>query len=87
MDAAPCPSAHPAVPLPASVLTFQKQGGCADSPGTAHAVAGEQAMQEEGAAAYVPMGHVEAVYAQEAAPAALYAPAAQGTGLVEVKGQ
>jgi len=39
--AAPCPSAPPAAPLPASVLTFQKQGGCAESSGTGHAVAGE----------------------------------------------
>jgi hypothetical protein len=47
----------------------------------------EHAVQDAGAAAYVPTGHVEEVYAQVAAPAALYAPAAQGTGFVEERGQ
>lgn len=37
-DAAP--SANPATPVPASEETRQKQGGCAASPDTAHAVAG-----------------------------------------------
>ncbi len=32
----------PAPPSPASVLTFQKQGGCASSPATGQAVAGVQ---------------------------------------------
>jgi hypothetical protein len=36
-----------------------------------HAVAGEHAAQDAGALAYVPTGHVVAVNAQEAAPAAL----------------
>ena len=35
-------------------------------------------MQEAGALEYVPTGHVEAVYAQEEAPAGLYVPAGQG---------
>ena len=69
--AVPFPSAHPAAPLPASVLTVQEQGGCADSPGTVHAVAGEHAAQDAGALANVPTGQVVAVNAQEVAPAAL----------------
>ena len=79
----PCPSAHPASPLPASVLTFQKQGGCALSPATAHAVAGAHAAQAAGALAYVPTGHVDAVNAQEVAPAELKDPAAQGRHAAE----
>ena len=36
-----------------------------------HAVTGEHATQDAGAAAYVPMGHVEAVEAHSEAPAEL----------------
>ena len=36
----PLPSANELHPLPASVLTFHWQGGCAGSPATTHAVAG-----------------------------------------------
>jgi hypothetical protein len=53
----------------------------------AHAVAGEQAAQAAVPFANVPSGHVAAVYAQEAAPAALKAPAAQGVGACEEGGQ
>jgi hypothetical protein len=52
-----------------------------------HAVAGEHTVQEAGEAANVPTGHVEAVYAQVVAPAALYAPAGQGEGSAEESGQ
>ena len=37
--------------------------------------------QEAGALATVPAGHVEAVYAQEAAPALLYEPMGQAVGM------
>ena len=43
-----------------------------------HAVAGEQGSHAAVPFAYVPTGHVDAVKAQEAAPCALKAPAAQG---------
>ena len=69
--AVPCPSTQPSAPLPASVLTFQKQGGGEANPGAVHAVAGEHAAQEAGGLAYVPTGHVDALYAQEVAPAVL----------------
>ena len=36
----PRPSADPAVPVPASVVTFQKHGGCDARPVIEHAVAG-----------------------------------------------
>jgi hypothetical protein len=41
------------------------------------------AAQAAGALAYVPTGHVDAVYAQEAAPASLNAPAAHGRHVSE----
>ena len=44
------------------------------SPGTVHAVVGEHAAQDAGELAYVPTGHVAAVYAQEEAPAGLKEP-------------
>jgi hypothetical protein len=79
--AVPGPSAQPRVPLPASVLTFQKQGGCAARPAVAHAVAGEQGAHAAGPLANVPAGHVAAVNAQEVEPWALKEPAAQGRQL------
>jgi hypothetical protein len=42
-----------------------------DSPGTVHAVAGEHGAHAAVPFAYVPTGHVDAVNAQEVAPAAL----------------
>ena len=42
-----------------------------------HAVAGEQGAHAAVPCAYVPTGQVDAVYAQEVAPCALKAPAAQ----------
>ncbi len=87
MAFAPAPSANAPAPLPARVPTLQKQRGCAVSPAVAHAVAGEQAAQAAVPFANVPSGHVAAVYAQEAAPAALKAPAAQGVGACEEGGQ
>ena len=66
--AVPCPSDHPATPLPASVLTFQKQGGCALSPLTVQAVAGEQVAHDEGARAKVPIGQEAAANAHSGAP-------------------
>ena len=42
-----------------------------------HAVAGEHAVQAEGALAKVPVGQSEAEYAQEEAPAGLYLPMGQ----------
>jgi hypothetical protein len=69
------------------VLTFQKHGGCADSPGTVHAVAGEHAAQAAGAFAYVPTGQLVELKAQVVAPAGLYAPAGQGMALIEDSGQ
>ncbi len=74
----PLPSANELQPLPASVLTFHWQGGCAYSPATTHAVAGKHATHAAVPFAYVPAGHVVAVYAQDGAPAGLYAPAGQG---------
>jgi hypothetical protein len=65
----------------------QKQGGCADSPGTVHAVAGEHAAQAAGALAYVPTGHVDAVYAQEVAPAGLKEPAGHAMAFTVESGQ
>ena len=44
-------------------------------------------MQAAGALAYVPTGHVEELNAQEVAPATLYAPAGQGVGFTEERGQ
>ena len=46
-------------------------------------MAGEHAAQEAGALANVPTGHVDAVNAQEEAPAALKEPPAQGVHAVE----
>ena len=68
---APCPSAEPEAPLPASVLTFQRQKGGAVRPLTVHAVAGKQGSHAAGAAAYVPTGHEAAVYEQDNAPCSL----------------
>jgi hypothetical protein len=42
----PTPSTQPLAPLPASVLVYQKQGGCAVRPSTLQAVAGEQGVSE-----------------------------------------
>ena len=54
----PAPLVDALTPLPASVLTFQKQGGCAASPGTVQAVAGEQGTAAvPPPAQYAPMGH------------------------------
>lgn len=75
--AVPCPSAHPEAPLPASVVTFQTQGGCAARPATVQAVAGEQGAHSAAPPAKVPTGHVEALYAHKVAPCVLYDPAAQ----------
>lgn len=75
--AAPWPSAHPSAPLPASVVTFQAQGGCAVKPATEHAVAGEQGTHAAAPPAKVPTGHVVALNAQDVAPWGLKAPAAQ----------
>ena len=56
--AVPCPSTHPAAPLPASVLTLHTQGGCADRPGRGQAVAGEQGeLPAPPPAQYAPVGH------------------------------
>jgi len=79
----PCPSAHPAVPFPASVLTFQKHAGCAVSPITVQAVTGEQGAQAEVSLAYVPTGHVVAVNAQVVEPRILKEPALQGRHVVK----
>ena len=74
----PVPSANVLCPLPASVLTFQWQGGCADSPSMTHAVAGLHGTHAAVPLACVPAGHGVAVNAQAGAPARLYAPAGQG---------
>ena len=74
----PSPSAQPEVPLPASVLTFQTQSGCALNPATGHAVAGEQGEHAAAPFEKLPVGQLVAVKGHDDIPCALYAPAAQG---------
>jgi hypothetical protein len=73
----PCPSSHPSVELPASVVTFQTHTGCALSPLTVHAVTGEHGTHAEIPSEYVPMGHVFDVKAHDVAPCVLKDPAPQ----------
>ena len=78
LAAVPCPSSHPPVALPASVVTFQTHAGCALSPLTVHAVAGEHGAQAEAPLAKVPIGQVDAVKAHDVAPSVLKDPAEHG---------
>ena len=78
LAAVPCPSSHPAVELPASVVTFQMHDGCAVSPLTVHAVAGEHGAHADVPFANVPIGQVDAVKAHDVAPSALNDPAKHG---------
>ena len=78
LAAVPCPSSHPAVELPASVVTFQTHDGCVLSPLTVHAVAGEQGAHADVPFANVPIGQEAAVKAHAVAPCVLNDPAKHG---------
>ena len=56
--AAPTPSAKPAAPLPASVVTLQANAGCAASPAVGHADAGAHGVGASASAGQkAPGGH------------------------------